>query len=117
MCFTQVGSGLTCKHYTRLERFARDTRSSLLRKSANYGQKKIYNIDTCPVSFKQLFSLSLLLRQNKLEFLSKEDYSTNDRLVLTSLDQLIFYIEDIIYLFTKRETLTRRSTVLSLSLQ
>ncbi len=43
--FTQVGSGLTCKHYTRLEKFASDKHSSLLRKFVNYGRKKFYNID------------------------------------------------------------------------
>jgi hypothetical protein len=36
-------SGLTCKHYTRLERLARDKHSSLLRKSVNYGRKKFYS--------------------------------------------------------------------------
>jgi len=37
-CFTQVSSGLTSKHYTRLERLAKDKHSSLLRKSVNYGR-------------------------------------------------------------------------------
>jgi hypothetical protein len=39
--------------------------------------------------------------------------STFDLLVLTSLDELPFNIESIIYFFTKQATLTRRSTVLS----
>jgi hypothetical protein len=43
-CFTEVGSGLTNNHYTRLERLVRDKHSSLLRKFVNYGQKKFYNI-------------------------------------------------------------------------
>ncbi len=30
-CFPWGGSGLTCKHYNRLERFSRDKHSSLLR--------------------------------------------------------------------------------------
>ncbi len=37
--FTQVASGLSCKHQTRLERLAMDKHSSLLRKSVNYGRK------------------------------------------------------------------------------
>jgi hypothetical protein len=40
MCFTQVGSGLTHKHLTRLERLTKNKHSSLLRKSVNYGCKK-----------------------------------------------------------------------------
>ncbi len=40
--------------------------------------------------------------------------STVDILVLTRLDQLIFSIENIIFLFTKQATLMRRSTVQSL---
>ncbi len=40
-CFTQVGSGLTHKHYTRLEKLARDKHSSLLWKSINYSCKRI----------------------------------------------------------------------------
>jgi hypothetical protein len=39
-----VGSGLTRKHWTRLERLARDKRSSLLRKFVTYGRKNFYNI-------------------------------------------------------------------------
>ncbi len=37
--------GLTDKHYTRLERLAKDKHSSLLRKSVNYGHKKFYSTD------------------------------------------------------------------------
>ncbi len=43
-CITWVGSGLTCKHYTRLERLARHKHSSLLRKLVNYARKKFYSI-------------------------------------------------------------------------
>jgi hypothetical protein len=39
-CFTQVGSSLTRKHYTRLERLAKEKYSSLLRESVNYDRKK-----------------------------------------------------------------------------
>jgi hypothetical protein len=44
--FTRVGSGLTHKHKTRLERLARNKYSSLSRKSVNYGRNKFY--DTGP---------------------------------------------------------------------
>jgi len=42
-CFTWIGSGHTCKHWTWLERLARDKHSSLLRKYVNYGSKKFYS--------------------------------------------------------------------------
>jgi hypothetical protein len=42
MLDSRVGSGLTLKHYNRLERLARDKHSSFLRKSVNYGCKKFY---------------------------------------------------------------------------
>jgi hypothetical protein len=41
--FKWVGSYITRKHYTRLENLARDKRSSLLRKSVNYGRKKFFS--------------------------------------------------------------------------
>jgi hypothetical protein len=47
MCFTQVGSGLTCKHQTRLDSLARDKHSSLIRKIVNYDRKKFYRIGPC----------------------------------------------------------------------
>jgi hypothetical protein len=40
---SRVFSGLTRKHYTKLERLARDKHSSLLRKYVNYGNKKFYS--------------------------------------------------------------------------
>ncbi len=40
---TRVGSELTRKHQTRLERFTREKHSSLLQKSVNYGRKKFYS--------------------------------------------------------------------------
>ncbi len=46
-CFTRVGSGLTGKHQTRLERLAKDKHSSLLRKSVNCSRNKFY--DTGPI--------------------------------------------------------------------
>jgi hypothetical protein len=42
-CFARVGSGLTHKHWTRLERPATDKHSSLLQKSVNYRHKKFYS--------------------------------------------------------------------------
>ncbi len=38
--FTQVGSGLTLNHYTRLDRLAMDKHLSLLQEFINYGRKK-----------------------------------------------------------------------------
>ncbi len=43
-CCTWVGSGLTRKHSSRLERLAQDKRSSLLWKDVTYGRKKCYDI-------------------------------------------------------------------------
>jgi hypothetical protein len=43
--FTWVGSGLTLKSLTWLERLARDKHSSLLQAFLNYGHKKFSNID------------------------------------------------------------------------
>jgi hypothetical protein len=40
-------SGLTHKHQTRQERFAKDKHSSLLRTLVNYGHKTFYNIGSC----------------------------------------------------------------------
>jgi hypothetical protein len=42
--FTQVGSGLTRKHYTRMERLASNKQSSLFRKFVNYDNKMFYKI-------------------------------------------------------------------------
>ncbi len=52
--------GLTHKHQTRLAILARDQHSSLLQKSVNYGQKKVYNIGPM---------LETLDRTNTLTFL------------------------------------------------
>ncbi len=46
-CFTQVGSGFTYKHKTRLERLANHKHSSLLQKSVNYGRNKFYSTGPC----------------------------------------------------------------------
>jgi hypothetical protein len=41
---TEIVSGLTHKHWTRLEKIASDKHSSLLRTFVNYEFKKFYNI-------------------------------------------------------------------------
>jgi hypothetical protein len=38
-CFTLESTGLSNKHYTRLDRLARDRHSSLLQTFANYGRE------------------------------------------------------------------------------
>jgi len=45
-CFTRVGSGIIHRHYTRLERLARDKHSSLLWTLINDCCKKFYNLDS-----------------------------------------------------------------------
>ncbi len=44
--FTWVGSGLTNKHQSKLEKLAIDKHSSLLQKFVTYGRKKFYNVET-----------------------------------------------------------------------
>ncbi len=58
-CFTWLGLGLAYKQQTRLERFARNKHSSLLRKSVNYGQKKFYNIGPWAQCYKTFYVLNL----------------------------------------------------------
>jgi hypothetical protein len=41
----RLGYCLTRKHYTRLERLARDKYTTLLRPLLNYGHRKFYNIE------------------------------------------------------------------------
>ncbi len=43
-CFTRVGSGLTYKHETRLESFARDKHSIYFGLLISYGCKKFHHI-------------------------------------------------------------------------
>jgi hypothetical protein len=54
-CFTWVGSGLTHRHYTRLERVVREKHTSLLRKIVTIGRKKFYNTDPWGQYYKTLF--------------------------------------------------------------
>jgi hypothetical protein len=46
-CFTQVDSGLTQKHWTRLERLVRDKRYSLIRNLSNSSLSLITHIKGC----------------------------------------------------------------------
>ncbi len=58
--------------------------------------------------------LELFVRAGNLYW--KESRSTVDLLVRTSLDQLLFFIANIIFSFTKRADLMRRRTILKLLL-
>jgi hypothetical protein len=49
-CFTWIG--ITLKHYTILERVARDKHSNLLRKLVTYSRKRYYNIGPCSQYYK-----------------------------------------------------------------
>jgi len=75
---TWVSSGLTRKHYTRLERLNRHKHSSLLRKTINNGHKKFYStgpsrvfylFHVCGSNPHQVYSSDLTLRaRDKLLF-------------------------------------------------
>ena len=54
-CFTRVGSGLTHKHLTRLEKLARDKHSSLLRKLVTYSRKQILDSTLKAANFSDVF--------------------------------------------------------------
>ncbi len=62
--FIVQATGLTCKHYTRLERPARDKHSTLLEPFVSYKEKSVMNTTT---GAKKLFSSSLVVFSNKLE--------------------------------------------------
>ncbi len=74
MCSTRVGSGLTCKHYARLERLARDKNSSLFRSFVKYDCKKLYKV----FSLMKLFTSLLAMRPIKLESLSLKAFHLLD---------------------------------------
>jgi len=57
--FTQVGSGLTCKHLTGLERLSKDKPSSLLGLIINDKGKKFYYIDIWCQSYKTVSFVTL----------------------------------------------------------
>jgi hypothetical protein len=73
-CCPWVGSGLTHKHQTRLERLARDNHSKLVQKFVNYGHKKFYRIG--PWFEKILIGSSKFFlksqRRNEVDFFSKK---------------------------------------------
>jgi hypothetical protein len=52
-CFARVGSDLTCKHHTKLERRVRD--SSLLQMFVNYSCKMLYYIGPNDIELKAVF--------------------------------------------------------------
>ncbi len=56
-----LAPGLTHKHWTILEKPARDKHSSLLRAFVNYGLKKFYNTGPKVQSFKTFYSINCLL--------------------------------------------------------
>ncbi len=67
MWFSQVGSGLTRKHLTWLEK---GEHAGLLQTFVNYGREKFYNIEPwCQRHAKLLFSPSSAPKQSKLECL------------------------------------------------
>ncbi len=65
-------------------------------------------------SFELLFLLMDNLKKGTLS--EGERISTVDLLVLTTLDQMLLKLKNIVFSFTKQAILMRRSIVLSLSL-
>jgi hypothetical protein len=121
-----VGSDLTCRHYPKLGKLARDKHSSVW--FVNYGQKGFIALSagqlfTCwvgPTSLNHAFStfsfslkdfiLRLKIEVNFVKIIMKihpgKSYwrgrlSTVDLLVLISWDQLLFYFEYNVYFFYK----------------
>ncbi len=69
-CFTWVGSCLTLKHHTILERLARDEHSSLLHKFVNYDRIKSFVALTPGANVLKLFLSEISDFRTKLECLS-----------------------------------------------
>ncbi len=63
-CFTCVGSDLTHKQWTRLERPGRDKHSCILPTFINYGREKFYNIEPRCRGVSALLNCSSLLQRN-----------------------------------------------------
>jgi hypothetical protein len=63
MCLKWAGSGLTCKHLTRLLRFARNKSFSLLQKLVNYGQKSFIAFPRSQ-NYKTKFTLGIIFILN-----------------------------------------------------
>ncbi len=59
--FTWVSSGVTRKHYVRLERLARYEHSSLLETIKNYNNEKSHTIGPCGLYYK-LFTIIIYVR-------------------------------------------------------
>ncbi len=95
--FNRAGSCCTNKHYTRLERLARSKRSCVLRKFEIYSRNLFitFALESYCLSSKIEFEVDW--RYPKVSRLqSRKSYwrgrlSTVDLLVLTRLDQLLFY--------------------------
>jgi hypothetical protein len=77
-----VGSSLTHKHQTKLERLSSDKHSSLLQKFVNYSYKKIYNIGPCVVPPLLCLILKIFLQ---FYFTTVDHYSLGTRLDMQSL--------------------------------
>jgi hypothetical protein len=58
---SRVGSRLTHKHRTRLERLARDKHSSLLQTFLDYDRKKFCNSETCGQCYKTFMVVNTFL--------------------------------------------------------
>ncbi len=55
--YTDYTFGFPHKHYTRLEKLARDKHSSLLQKIVNYGQKSFITLVPGPMQLKEFNNL------------------------------------------------------------
>jgi hypothetical protein len=70
MLRSRVSSGLTYKHWTRLERLGKDKHSSLLHNFLNYCRKKFYDIEpwsnTCRQGCKQTLELSSVMGSSRV---------------------------------------------------
>ncbi len=65
-CFTLVGPGLACKHWTRQERLAREKHSSLLQTSINYDSEKFYSTGPRCLCIKSFLAWWFMLWSDKL---------------------------------------------------
>jgi len=86
-CFTWVGSCLTCKHYTILERLVREEYFSLLRKFVIDGRKKFYNIGPRD-SFKRKRHLAEWVMFDLVLFIDRGSSITSVNKVLHQRDAL-----------------------------
>ncbi len=93
-CSPWVGSGLTHKHQTRLERLARDNHSKLIQKFVNYGHKKFYRIGSW---FEKILIWSSTffpqITKKEVDFFSEKIFVSNSLLHPSYFTCLIFNIE------------------------